>query len=384
MNNDVLIAFSVFQMVFFMLDIYILANTGRNIARKDEYTWFYVLIVTHMAYLLLNNLWTMSEYDLVELPRSVTLVVCTISLWTVTVCATAFFMFTVERLNVQRLQSGVGRWLSWLPAAFSTLMIASSAWTGLVFYLDEKGSFIHGPMYLPMMLSVSLYLLIIAVVSFVNIFRKKTRFFRKANAILFISVLIIIAFIVADSFLKKASILPGAIFSVICRIFITMQVANINSDALTGMNNRSKAEDYLSDRIKNVSEKKPIYLYMGDLNKFKKINDTYGHAVGDEALILCSRAIKQTIERYGGFAARYGGDEFLISWQPDKDTQTDPDALTEDVNALLQELSSDKPYKLAMTMGHVCCTNPKESLISYIRQADSMLYQRKRTARTGH
>ncbi len=188
----------------------------------------------------------------------------------------------------------------------------------------------------------------------------------------------------ADSFLKKASILPGAIFSVISGIFITMQVANINSDALTGMNNRSKAEEYLSDRIKNVSEKKPIYLYMGDLNKFKKINDTYGHAVGDEALILCSRAIKQTIERYGGFAARYGGDEFLISWQPDKDTQTDPDALTEDVNALLQELSSDKPYKLAMTMGHVCCTNPKEPLISYIRQADSMLYQRKRTARTGH
>ncbi len=181
MNNDVLIAFSVFQMVFFMLDIYILANTGRNIARKDEYTWFYVLIVTHMAYLLLNNLWTLTEYNLVELPRSVTLVVCTISLWTVTVCATAFFMFTVERLNMQRLQSGAGRLLSWLPAAFSTLMIASSAWTELVFYLDEEGSFIHGPMYLPMMLSVSLYLLIIAVVSFVNIFRKKNKVFAQGE-----------------------------------------------------------------------------------------------------------------------------------------------------------------------------------------------------------
>ena len=383
MDNDVLIAFSVFQLVFLMLDLFILAHTGRNIARKDEYTWFYVLIVTHMAYLLLNNLWTMSEYGLVKLPRSVTLVVCTISLWTVTACATAFFMFIVERLNIQPLQSGAGRLLSWLPAAFSTLLIASSAWTELVFYLDENGSFIHGPMYLPMMLSVSLYLLIIAAVSVVNIFRKKTRFLRKANATTFVSVLIIIAFIVADGFLAKASILPAAIFSVIAGIFITMQVANINSDALTGMNNRRKAEDYLSDKIKNASEKKPLYLYMGDLNNFKKINDTYGHAVGDEALVLCSQALNQTIRRYGGFAARYGGDEFLIFWQPDKDAEPDPDALTEDVNALLRELSSDKPYKLAMTMGHVCCTNPKESLVSYIRQADSMLYQRKRTAGTG-
>ena len=377
MGNDVLIAFSIFQLVFLMLDVYILTNTGRNIARKGEYTWFYVLIVTHMAYLLLNNIWTMTEYDLVELPRGLMQVVCTISLWTVTVCATSFFMFTVEKLNMRYLRSGAGKWLIWLPAAFSTVMIAPSAWTGLVFYLDEKGSFIHGPMYLPMMVSVSLYLLTIAVVTCFNSFRKKTRLLRKANATLFVSVLIIIAFVVVDGFLAKASILPAAIFSVIAGIFITMQVANINTDALTGLNNRSKAEDYLSDKIRNVSEKKPLFLYMGDLNSFKKINDTFGHAVGDEALILCSQALRQTMDRYGGFAARYGGDEFLISWQPDRDTDSDPDALTKDLNTVLQELSGDKPYKLEMTMGYVCCTNPKEPLISYIRQADSMLYRRK-------
>ncbi len=383
MNNDVLIAFSVFQLVFLLLDLYILTNTGRSIARKDEYTWFYALIATHMVYLLLNNLWTLSEYDLVELPRSVMLVVCTISLWTVTVSATVFFMFTVERLNMERLRRGIGRWLKWLPAAFSTLMIASSAWTGQVFYLNEKGSFIHGPMYLPMMASVSLYLLIIAAVSFANIFRAKTRALRKTNATVFFSVLIIIAFIAGDSFLATASILPAAIFSVIAGIFITMQVASINSDALTGLNNRSKAEDYLSDRIRNVSEKKPLFLYMCDLNNFKKINDTYGHAVGDEALILCSQALKRAADRYGGFAARYGGDEFLLSRQPDKDTEADPDALTAEVNDHLRELSCDKPYKLAITIGYVCCTDPKEPLISYIRQADAMLYRRKKAAQIG-
>ena len=383
MNNDVLYAFSVFQLTFLLLDIFILTKTDRNIARKGEYTWFYILIGTHIAYLILNNVWTLAEYNLLKLPRNVMMIICTVSLWTVMNCATSFFFFVVEKLQLKRLQSGVGKWLRWLPAAFSLLMIFTSFWTGLVFYLDEAGHFIHGPMYLPTLLSASLYLVIVAGVAFANMFRKNTRFLRKANATLLVSVLIIIVFIVADGFLAKASILPAAIFAVITGIFITMQEANINSDALTGMNNRRKAEDYLSDKVKSVSEKKLLYLYMGDLNNFKKINDTYGHAVGDEALILCSQALKRTIGQYSGFAARYGGDEFLLSWQPDKDDDPDPEALIRDVNTFLQELSKGKPYQLVMTMGYACCTDPKEPLISYIRQADAMLYQRKKAAGVG-
>ena len=383
MNNDVLIAFSVFQFTFFLLDLFILTKTDNNITRKGEYTWFCALILTHMAYLVLNNIWTLSEYDLLNLPRSAMMVICTLSLWTVMNCATSFFLFVVEKLQIKPLESGVGKWLRQLPAMFSTIMIATNPWTHLVFRLNEDGYFIHEAMYLPTLVVASLYLLSVAVMSLVNIFRKQTRFLRKANATLLFSVLIILVFIVADGSLAKASILPAAVFAVITGIFITMQEANINSDVLTGMNNRRKAEEFLTDRIKNVSEKKPLFLYMGDLNNFKKINDTYGHAVGDEALVLCSQALKRTIGQYSGFAARYGGDEFLLSWPPDKDNDDDPEAFIKDVNTYLQELSTDTPYKLVMTMGYVCCTNPKEPLVSYIRQADAMLYQRKRAAGVG-
>lgn len=380
--NDVLFAFSVFQLTFLLLDLFIMAKTNRNIARKGEYTWFCSLIGTHIVYLVLNTLWTLTEYDALTLPRIAVMVVCTVSLWTVTNCATSFFLFVVERLQLKSLQSGVGLWLRWLPAAFTTLMTFTTPWTGLVFRLSDEGYFVHGPMYLSILLVASLYLLIVAVSACANILRKNTRFLRKANATLLMSVLIIIVFILADGFLSKASILPAAIFAVIVGIFITMQEANINSDALTGMNNRRKAEEYLADRVRNVSEKKPLYLYMGDLNNFKKINDTYGHTVGDEALVLCSQALKRTIGQYGGFAARYGGDEFLLSWQPDKDKEVDPDALIRDVNAFLQSLSTDKPY-LVMTMGYACCTDAKEPLVSYIRQADDMLYRRKKAAGVG-
>ena len=383
MNHDVLFSFSVFQFTFLLLDVFILTKTGRNIARKGEYTWFYILIGTHITYLVCNSLWTLAEYDLLRIPRSAMMAISTVSLWSVTNCATSFFLFVVERLKLTWLQSGPGKWLRQIPAMITTLLIVSTPWTGLIFILNEQGHVVHGPLYLPAMALASLYLLSIAVMALVNMTRKKTTFSRKADATLFGSVLIILFYILVDGSLSKASILPVAIFAVIDGIFITMQEASINSDALTGMNNRRKAEEFLTDKLKNASEKEPILLYMGDVNNFKKINDTYGHAVGDEALTLSSQAIKRAIAKYGGFASRYGGDEFLLSWQPQKGTEPDPETMIRDVNESLKELSQDKPYQLVMTMGYALCTDPKEPLLTYIREADSMLYQRKAASGVG-
>ena len=139
MDNDVLFAFGMFQATFLLLDIYILSKTGRDITRKDEHTWFCVLIVTHMVYLVSNTAWTMHEYDLLELPRAVLMVVCSLSLWSIINCATSFFLFVVERKSVKFFQAPAGRILRLLPAAISTILIILNPWTGLVFTLNPAG-----------------------------------------------------------------------------------------------------------------------------------------------------------------------------------------------------------------------------------------------------
>ena len=207
--------------------------------------------------------------------------------------------------------------------------------------------------------------------------RARTTFLRRSNAALSASVLLILLFIVLDGFMSKASILPAAVFAVIVVIFILMQESSINSDALTGMNNRRKADEYLSERLTRVSDENPLYVYIGDLNGFKKINDTYGHVEGDNALIRCSLALKRTIGRYNGFVARYGGDEFLMTWQPDADGEADPEALIRDLTELLAELSKDLPYQLAMTVGYTVCRDPAVPMSECLRRADAMLYERK-------
>lgn len=78
-------------------------------------------------------------------------------------------------------------------------------------------------------------------------------------------------------------------------------------DPMTGLPNRSRFRDVSEAVFRNHDD--PLVLLL-DLDGFKGINDTYGHATGDAALIRAANCISAVVTRYGGTAARLGGDEF--------------------------------------------------------------------------
>lgn len=83
-------------------------------------------------------------------------------------------------------------------------------------------------------------------------------------------------------------------------------------DVMTGVPNRRYFEREFTDRlIVSQLEKKPIALYTIDLDKFKMINDTYGHDVGDDVLLWAATTIKRIAGEHD-FVARMGGDEFIM------------------------------------------------------------------------
>jgi len=83
-------------------------------------------------------------------------------------------------------------------------------------------------------------------------------------------------------------------------------------DNLTGLYNRYKFNEALSNEIKNFTRyKNPFCLMMFDIDFFKKINDTYGHDVGDKVLKEISK-IATSIVRETDIVARWGGEEFVI------------------------------------------------------------------------
>ena len=89
----------------------------------------------------------------------------------------------------------------------------------------------------------------------------------------------------------------------------------ISVDDLTHLNNRGQINRYLEQL--RYSEDSKVYIMMLDINRFKGINDTYGHAEGDRALIIASEVLRRTCEQIKSqvFLGRYGGDEFTIVLQ---------------------------------------------------------------------
>lgn len=88
-----------------------------------------------------------------------------------------------------------------------------------------------------------------------------------------------------------------------------------------------------------------------DGNKFKKVNDTYGHVTGDEVLRLVAEQLKRTFGNMQAFLARYGGDEFVVIVKGK--TQDEMDVIIhqtqENVNAIAW--GADTPWQLSISIG---------------------------------
>jgi len=93
----------------------------------------------------------------------------------------------------------------------------------------------------------------------------------------------------------------------------------VYTDSLTGLANREAFANELESRVELAKEDNEFALLFLDLDKFKQVNDTYGHEKGD--VLLCSIADKLQIHlREGEFIARLGGDEFVAIVNPHNNT----------------------------------------------------------------
>lgn len=90
----------------------------------------------------------------------------------------------------------------------------------------------------------------------------------------------------------------------------TMQMAM--TDPLTGMLNRRAFFERLEGEIQRCRRHElPLSLIMWDIDNFKRVNDTYGHQIGDVVLTRLSAEISRLVRKYD-FVGRYGGEEFII------------------------------------------------------------------------
>ena len=154
-------------------------------------------------------------------------------------------------------------------------------------------------------------------------------------------------------------------------------------DFLTCIWNRSSILDILDRELaRSERENRPVGLVMADLDKFKAVNDTYGHCAGDALLKEAVRRMQSSIRSYDSIG-RYGGEEFLIVLPGCDEACTFGQA-----ERLRRQLRSEEmriaeePYTLTASFGATSlppgCKVPGDMLI---RTADEALYRAKREGR---
>ena len=159
-----------------------------------------------------------------------------------------------------------------------------------------------------------------------------------------------------------------------------------NTDALTGLANRKHLDEFLvrqvRDRMKG-SVPRALGVLMIDLDRFKSLNDSYGHPAGDEILRMVGGLLSRSTRR-GDFCARYGGEEFTVILP-----QTTPFSLRAAAERLRQEIAklslSLHGHELQVTasIGGVCAAelDREEDGQRLLKLADHYLYKAKEGGR---
>jgi len=153
------------------------------------------------------------------------------------------------------------------------------------------------------------------------------------------------------------------------------------TDPLTGLLNRRGMEQRLREELqRSARENRPLGIIWIDLDRFKDINDVYGHAVGDEALVVVSTVLRSVLREYDA-ASRWGGDEFLVMIR-----DTDQQMIEKICERLLrvirgQIVKTPCGASLHMTFSIGACLTCDEDHDEGLSRADMALYAAKDAGR---
>jgi len=176
----------------------------------------------------------------------------------------------------------------------------------------------------------------------------------------------------------------GVLQKAVSRVVKELQVQRSNwnniafNDKLTNVYNRGFLENWLNEfELRPVSEFRPVSVIFIDLDKFKSLNDTYGHAFGDDALVKFTQVLKNNL-RDGDIPIRFGGDEFVIIIEDSIDElrlSQFKESLTERLNnpVVLSGIS----IELSASVGYATFPNDVSDIRKLIGEADKNMYRDK-------
>ena len=255
-----------------------------------------------------------------------------------------------------------------------------SYWTGLAFIVNEQGHYERGPLFFVDLITSYAYLAcgvgfaINKAIKADNL-TERHRFSTIATAI----IPTVLLGVLNDALPYPhglSTVFYGIIISLLI-IYASSSAGRVTRDSLTGLMNRFAFDKQLSQIINrnNHNQNLNVWLLMIDINGFKVINDTFGHAVGDEVLTKMGGTFEKVAKEFDATIARWGGDEFIayIETGEDRRAQMFMETIKSRVTA---ECNDDNRFKVTISVG-MTKLREYETMKHLFDEADHKLYEDK-------
>ena len=263
-----------------------------------------------------------------------------------------------------------------IPIIVLILALSSSVFEGEVFVLVDGGGFKPSDYFLHVLALGAVYLVVITILAVVRYFGTPERSARSRWLWMAVFVIPPLVAVACEVLIPETPILGMGFFCSIALVFFFYQTGRIYDDVLTQLNNRRRVDEFIEQRTGTDD----MMFYLFDINRFKEINDRFGHIEGDHALCHVADAMRVACAGRQAIAGRYGGDEFVIVEVLGEVDGYNPQELIDVTRAALQKISLEKdlPYLLTVSAGYAYIST--DELIGYegaYNRADAMMYEEK-------
>jgi diguanylate cyclase (GGDEF)-like protein len=159
-------------------------------------------------------------------------------------------------------------------------------------------------------------------------------------------------------------------------------VTMATTDGLTGLLNHRTFQERLADLLGRAERHGlKLALILTDIDHFKKVNDTYGHPVGDEVIRRVARVLESSVRKID-IVARYGGEELAVIIEGADAAGAAQLAERIRLDVAKQSIPSDKgPFSITLSLGIASVPEDATDKQTLIERADQALYRAKHTGR---
>lgn len=365
----------------FLLILCVIAwQITHSVSQQMNRILFRYVVFGNMTILTLDILWMLVEGQTFPGARTLNNIINAVYLGGVVIMGGIWYLYVLESLGYKITTKLVTIVL--FPGAVFMILNLISMKTGWIFYISENNHYTRGPLFF-LQSTVALLTLFISLIHLIIFYFKPNTKIPKTNIRKLLTFYIVpfVGSILALPFSGMPGTWTCAAVSIIL-MYMDDQDNAISRDSLTGLNNRKTLEPTFASYIKQVTEVKNLFLFMIDLNDFKKINDTYGHPIGDKALVETANIITNSLNGMQGIVVRYGGDEFIVMGFLYGNANAVSYEKQVKVNFEQWNKDHNNPYTLSICIGW-SRYHEGESLKDLMAKADEKLYQEKKIRNVG-